>query len=60
MSKLREVIVPLYLYHRYQVNAAAKSVGGYDFRYAVRGDGGERQVGDPARVEDRLAAPVPG
>lgn len=39
VSKLREIIVPVYLYHRYQVDAAAKLIGGYDFRYAVKGDG---------------------
>jgi hypothetical protein len=54
VSKLREVIVPLYLYHRYQVNAAAKSIGGYDFRYSVRGDGGE--IGAPVPVADQRAA----
>lgn len=45
---LRAVIVPVYLYHRYQVNAAAKTVGGFDFRYSVRGDGGEAGVPVPA------------
>ena len=35
---LQTKIVPLYLYHRYQVNAAAKLLGGYDFRYRRQGD----------------------
>lgn len=39
LSRLREVIVPVYLYHRYQVEAAAKLVGGYDFAYKTKGDG---------------------
>jgi hypothetical protein len=30
--------VPIYLFHRYQVDAAAKLVGGIDFTYAVKGD----------------------
>lgn len=38
MARLREVIVPVYLYHRYQVAAAAKLVGGYDFSYKTKGD----------------------
>lgn len=38
-SDLNAVIVPIYLYHRYQVDAAAKFIGGLDFRYAVTGDG---------------------
>jgi len=38
-SDLRALLVPVYLYHRYQVAAAAKLIGGYDFRYASQGDG---------------------
>ena len=30
---------PLYLYHRYQVEAAASAVGGMHYIYALRGDG---------------------
>lgn len=39
MSDLREVLTPIYLYHRYQINAAAKSLGGMRFNYGLRGDG---------------------
>ena len=39
MAALEEVLVPLYLHHRYQVESAAKSIGGADYVYAVRGDG---------------------
>jgi hypothetical protein len=39
MSDLRRVIVPIYLFHRYEVDAVSKSIGGVDFAYAVRGDG---------------------
>jgi hypothetical protein len=38
LSDLQEAIVPVYLYHRYQVEAVAKLVGGVDYRYALRGD----------------------
>ena len=38
MSKLEDTLVPLYLLHRYQTEAAAKLIGGLDYRYAVRGD----------------------
>ncbi|HEU5021476.1 MAG TPA: zinc-dependent metalloprotease [Bryobacteraceae bacterium] len=41
MSTLEEVLAPVYLFHRYQVEAAAKVVGGLNYSYAVRGD---RQV----------------
>jgi hypothetical protein len=39
MASLEEVFVPLYLHHRYQVEAAAKSLGGVDYTFAMRGDG---------------------
>jgi hypothetical protein len=38
LSDLRRAIVPIYLFHRYEVEAAAKSIGGVDFAYGVRGD----------------------
>jgi len=38
-SALGVVIAPIYLYHRYQVAAAAKLVGGYAFQYSRKGDG---------------------
>ena len=41
MSTIEEVLVPLYLHHRYQVEAAASSIGGIYFTYAMRGDGRE-------------------
>jgi hypothetical protein len=39
MSTLEEVLVPVYLFHRFQLEAAAKVVGGLEYTYAVRGDG---------------------
>jgi len=38
-STLEDVFVPLYFFHRYQVEAATKVVGGLDYNYAVKGDG---------------------
>jgi hypothetical protein len=34
-SSLRDVLSPIYLYHRYQVEAAAKSIGGVVFDYEL-------------------------
>ena len=39
MASLETVLVPLYLGHRYQVAAAAKTLGGLQYTYALRGDG---------------------
>ena len=38
-SVLEDVFVPLYFFHRYQVEAAAKMIGGMEYSYAVKGDG---------------------
>ena len=38
LEALKRKFVPIYLLHRCQVEAAAKSVGGVDFGYGVKGD----------------------
>ena len=44
-AQMEDTLVPLYLLHRYQVEAAVKIIGGLDYRYTVRGDG-QRGTGD--------------
>ncbi|HAS58945.1 MULTISPECIES: zinc-dependent metalloprotease [unclassified Algoriphagus] len=39
---LEEVLVPLYLMHRYQVEATSKLIGGLDYTYKVKGDNQKR------------------
>jgi hypothetical protein len=39
LAMVEDVLVPVYLYHRYQLEAAVKLVGGVDYTYALRGDG---------------------
>ncbi|HXC96062.1 MAG TPA: zinc-dependent metalloprotease [Edaphobacter sp.] len=39
LAQLEDTLVPLYLFERYQTEAAAKEIGGLDYRYALRGDG---------------------
>ncbi|MBM3784774.1 MAG: DUF5117 domain-containing protein [Acidobacteria bacterium] len=39
MSQMADTLVPVYLMHRYQVEAAAKSLGGVDYNFALKGDG---------------------
>jgi len=41
MATIEEVIVPIYLIHRFQVIATGKFIGGHYFNYAMRGDGQE-------------------
>ena len=38
MSKLEDVLVPVYNYHRYQLEAVCKLIGGMNYSYSVRGD----------------------
>ncbi len=39
MAMLEDVLVPVYLFHRYQAEAVTKIVGGMYYSYALRGDG---------------------
>jgi hypothetical protein len=39
LATMEEALVPLYLHHRYQTEAAVKSVGGVTYAYNMRGDG---------------------
>lgn len=39
MATLEEVLAPIYLLHRYQIEAAVKLIGGLNYSYALRGDG---------------------
>jgi hypothetical protein len=39
MANLEEVLVPMYMFHRFQVEAASKALGGADYNFALRGDG---------------------
>lgn len=54
MATLEDVLVPLYFSHRYQVEAAAKLIGGVEYTYSVRGD---RAPGpEPVSPEEQAAA----
>ena len=49
--------MPLYLFHRYQTEAAIKEIGGLDYRYKVRGDDQKLpEIVDAADQRQALAA----
>jgi hypothetical protein len=53
LALMEETLVPLYLHHRYQVEAAASALGGVHYVYSFRGDGREpfrRASGDEQRA----------
>ncbi len=54
LALMEEALVPLYLHHRYQVEAAASALGGQHYIYALRGDGREPYRWVPA-PEQRAA-----
>jgi Met-zincin/Domain of unknown function (DUF5117) len=57
LSDLEDTLVPLYLLHRYQTEAAAKEIGGLDYRYALRGDAQlAAKIVDPASQQKALDA----
>jgi hypothetical protein len=43
MSRLEDVLVPVYNYHRYQLEAVCKLIGGMDYSYSVKGDKNQQQ-----------------
>lgn len=56
VANLRRKYVPIYLLHRYQVQAAAKALGGVDYSYAVVGDNRTAAPAVPADVQRRALA----
>ncbi|TMO68429.1 zinc-dependent metalloprotease [Pseudoalteromonas aurantia] len=58
LSQLEEKLVPLYLFHRFQVESAVKLIGGVDYDYEVRGEQPVKgaQVVPKAQQQQALAA----
>lgn len=53
-AHLEEVLAPLYLHHRYQVDAAVKVLGGVDYDHVLVGEGAPPMR--PSSAEDQLRA----
>jgi len=57
LATIEDSLVPVYMLHRYQVEAAAKFVGGMDYTFAVRGDGETpTKIVSPSEQRRALAA----
>lgn len=55
MAQLEQTLVPLYLFHRYQTEAAIKEIGGLDYFYNLRGDDlANPSIVDPAQQRKAL------
>jgi hypothetical protein len=57
LATLDDLMVPLFLLHRYQTEAASKSLGGNEYSYALRGDG-QKPTQIVAGAEQRRALKV--
>jgi hypothetical protein len=55
-ADLNAALVPIYLYHRFQTAAAAKSIGGMRFDYAAVGEAMEAEIVAPAKQREALRA----
>jgi hypothetical protein len=54
---LSERLVPVYLHHRYAIEAAIKAIGGMDYTFALRGDTQTpATIVDPAKQREALSA----
>jgi len=53
LAMLEDVLVPLYMSHRYQAEAATKVIGGLAYTYALRGDGQQATQIVPAAEQRR-------
>jgi hypothetical protein len=60
LATLEEALVPLYLHHRYQTEAAVKLVAGVSYDYALRGDGLTPQQPVPGADQRRALEAVLG
>jgi hypothetical protein len=57
LATLEEVLVPVFLLHRYQIEAVGKLIGGQTFSYALRGDGQRPGLAvEPARQRNAIGA----
>jgi Met-zincin/Domain of unknown function (DUF5117) len=57
LATIEDALVPTFLLHRYQVEAASKLVGGMDYTFALRGDGlRPTNIVAPAEQRRALAA----
>jgi len=52
LATMEETLVPLYLRHRYQIEATAKLLGGVIYTYALRGDSQAMQEPVQAHIQD--------
>ena len=58
LARLEELLVPVYMYHRYQVEAASKVLGGVNYAYTVKGDQRERHQIIPRKAQENALVQI--
>lgn len=58
MATIEDVLVPIYMYHRYQVEAATKLIGGQDYVFSLKGKGDRNPQIVPADQQRRALSVV--
>ncbi|HLM24969.1 MAG TPA: zinc-dependent metalloprotease [Pyrinomonadaceae bacterium] len=58
IATIEDVLVPIYMYHRYQVEAAAKVIGGQDYTFSLKGKGDRNPQIVPPEEQRRALAIV--
>ncbi|GGD73179.1 zinc-dependent metalloprotease [Lacimicrobium alkaliphilum] len=56
LSSLHEALVPIYLLHRYQVEAVAKQIGGVHYEYELKGEHSQPKGVRPVSADKQQAA----
>ena len=54
MAKLEDILVPVYFFHRYQLESVSKIIGGMYYSYALKGEG--ELITSPVSKADQLNA----
>ncbi len=60
MATIEDVMAPIFMYHRYQVEAAAKVIGGQDYTFSLKGKGDRNPQIVAAEEQRRALAAVLG
>ncbi|MEO1023483.1 MAG: zinc-dependent metalloprotease [Bacteroidota bacterium] len=53
LALLEDKLVPIYLFHRYQVEGTAKLIGGLDYNYKLKGDTQPYPTTVPKKVQEK-------
>ena len=56
LARLEETLAPVYFHHRFELQAAAKVLGGLDYRYALAGDASPGALARPVSPERQRRA----